>query len=356
MKKFIIFVLCFFWSASAFSAGTIDKRVINEMRTTVNKDYLEPVDNAEMIYAGLKTLPELDKALKITKGRDRFYLYYNYAIKSVVPFPQDNKDILGWVEALHKLLTDITKVSEQAELKDFELLDRMMKGMTSKMDKYSGYYSQFEYVEHERDNVIYTLYSDRMIKNILYIKMRTFNKQSAAMVEKSLRENPRAVGVILDFRGNSGGMLNEALKIANMFCENEIITYTAGRDEHSKHYYTAGDKALFTGPMVVMVDGGTASAAEVLAGAFQEQSRAKLIGAHTFGKGTIQNVTEMSNGGKLVLTTEQFFTPSGKVIHKKGIEPDMCLSGKENDVCIRESRLKQDDDIDKAIKLLKNEI
>ena len=355
MKK-LIFALFLFWSAAAFSAGTIDKRVINEMLTTINKDYLEPVDNAEMIYIGLKTLPELDKALKITKGRDRFYLYYNYRIKSVVEFPKNNDNILGWVDAVYKLLSDITKISQQAELKDYELVDRMMKGMTSKMDKYSGYYSQFEYVEHERDNVIYTLYADRMIKNILYIKMRTFNKQSASMVEKSLRENPRATGVILDFRGNSGGMLNEAIKIANMFCEDEIITYTAGRDNRNKHYYTASNTALFTGPMVIMVDGGTASAAEVLAGAFQEQSRAKLIGAHTFGKGTIQNVTEMSNGGKLVLTTEQFFTPSGKVIHQKGIEPDMCLSGKENDVCIRESRLKQDDDIDKAIKLLRNEI
>lgn len=355
MKR-IIFVFCLLCATAAFAEATVDKRVINEMLTTVNNEYLEPVDNAEMIYTGLKTLPEMDKALKISKGRDRFYVYYNYRIKSVVPFPKDNNNIIGWVDAVHKLLTDITKISETAELKDYQLVDRMMKGMTAKMDKYSGYYSQFEYINHERDNVIYTLYSDRMIKNILYIKMRVFNKQSAAMVEQSLRENPRAVGVILDLRGNSGGMLNEAIKIANMFCENEIITYTAGRNNRNKHYYTSGSKALFTGPMVIMVDGGTASAAEVLAGGMQEQSRAKLIGAHTFGKGTIQNVTEMSNGGKLVLTTEQFFTPSGRVIHKKGIEPDICLSDMENDKCIRESRLKQDNDIDQAIRLLHNEI
>lgn len=355
MKK-LFFAFCLLWTTAAFAEGTIDKRVINEMLTTVNNQYLEPVDNAAMIYTGLKTLPEMDKALKITKGRDRFYVYYNYRIKSVVPFPKDNKDVAGWVDAVHKLLTDITKISETAELKDYQLVDRMMKGMTSKMDKYSGYYSQFEYVDHERDNVIYALYADRMIKNILYIKMRVFNKQSAKMVEQSLRENPRAVGVILDLRGNSGGMLNEALKIANMFCEDTIITYTAGRNERNKHYYTAGNKALFTGPMVIMVDGGTASAAEVLAGGMQEQSRAKLIGAHTFGKGTIQNITEMSNGGRLVLTTEQFFTPSGKVIHKNGIEPDLCLSGTEDDVCIRESRLKKDEDVDIAVKLLRNEI
>ena len=354
MKK-LFFAFCMFWTTAAMAEGTIDKRVINEMLTTVNQQYLEPVDNADMIYAGLKTLPEMDRALKITKGRDRFYVYYNYRIKSVVVFPKNNDDVLGWVDAVHKLLTDITKISDTAELKDYQLVDRMMKGMTSKMDKYSGYYSQFEYVDHERDNVIYTLYSDRMIKNILYIKMRVFNKQSAAMVEQSLRENPRAVGVILDLRGNSGGMLNEALKIANMFCEDEIITYTAGRNNRNQHYYTAGKSALFTGPMVIMVDGGTASAAEVLAGGMQEQSRAKLIGAHTFGKGTIQNVTEMSNGGKLVLTTEQFFTPSGKVIHKNGIEPDVCLAEKDGNLCARESRLKKDDDLDKAIKLLKNE-
>lgn len=354
MFRLLITFLLFPLTAAA--KNNIDTHLINEMLTTVNRQYIEPVDNAELVYAGSQALTDLDDKFTISRGKDRIYMYYNRVINRAFALPQKNDDVAAWIETLTQILNRATEISKVADIKDFELPDKVMQKITESLDEYSHYYSEYDYDEDLRQNEIYTLFKDRLIDDVLYLKVRTFNKQTGKLVRQALEQNPNIKGVVLDLRGNSGGMFNEALKVANLFCDNEIITYTAGRNNENIHYYTSKDSPLYTGPLVIMIDGDTASAAEVLAGGLQEQSRAKLIGAHSFGKGTIQNITQMSNGGRLVLTTEQFFTPGGKVIHKKGIEPDVCLSGATDEGCLSEKRLEYEEDIDEAIKLLKNEI
>lgn len=353
MKKLLSSILLL-WSFEC-AAVEVDKHLLNEMLTTVNNEYLDKVDNEKLIAAGVQVIHNLDSRLIISKGSTQFYIYRQNQIYKIVPFPKDVSEITGWVDTLAQIMDTAISASEQIALKDFALPDLIMQQMTSALDEYSHYYSEYEYHEDEEKNEIYTLYSDRMMDKTLYIRMRIFNKQSAKQVEKSIKSHPEAESVILDLRGNSGGMFNEALKVADLFTDNEIITYTAGRDNRNIHYYHSKDKTLFDKPMVILTDGKTASAAEVLAGGLQEQSRAKIVGAKTFGKGTIQNITTMSNGGKLVLTTEQFFTPSGNVIHKHGITPDICLS-LEGDVCLADSRLHRDEDIETALKVLRGEV
>ena len=111
---------------------------------------------------------------------------------------------------------------------------------------------------------------------------------------------------------------------------------------------------MYSGPLIVIIDGETASAAEVLAAGLQSQSRAKIVGSQSYGKGTIQNITQISNGGKLVLTTEQFFTPDDKPIHNVGVIPDVCLALK-NEVCFKENALRNENYLEEAIDLLKND-
>ena len=352
MKK-IAFLLTVFWSCAAFAGTNIDKNLLNEMLATLNNQYIKPINNVETVTAGLNGLHDLDAGFKVSHGADRIYIYYKGKIGGVIPMPKENDDIAGWVNTLAKAAESAVKSSDKVALKDFEVPDIIMKAMVKSLDEYSHYYSEYEYSEDEENNAIFTLYSDRMIDDVLYIRIRIFNKQTGKAVKKSLEDNPNAKGVILDLRGNGGGIFNEALKVAKLFCDNEIITYTADRNEQNKHYYTSGEEAIYTGPLAVLIDADTASAAEVLAGGLQEGGRAKIIGAHSFGKGTIQKVTQMSNGGKLVLTTEQFFTPSGKVIHKKGIEPDVCLNNIVEGQCERAERNNMQEDIDEAIRLLK---
>ncbi|MBQ8480906.1 MAG: hypothetical protein IJ532_00030 [Alphaproteobacteria bacterium] len=354
MKKLTLFLIAF-WCSNAHCAS-IDKNLLNEMLTTINRQYIKPIDNVKTVTAGLSGLSDLDDGFVVSHGIDRIYIYYNHKINGVVPIPKDTDDITAWVNSIAKAIENAAQISEKVALRDFEVPDLIMKRMVRNLDEHSHYYSEYEYNEDEENNAIFTLYADRMIDDILYLRIRIFNKQTGRMVEQSLKDHPDAKGVILDLRGNGGGMFNEALKVAKLFCDNEIITYTAGRNEENKHYYTSGEGALYSGPLVVLIDGETASAAEVLAGGLQEQSRAEIIGAHSFGKGTIQKITLMSNGGRLVLTGEQFFTPSGKVIHKKGIEPDICLNHIVDGRCEQTSRVNNEEDIDKAIEILNNEI
>ena len=355
MKKLILFML-FLPVFNAYSAEIADKQLLNEMLTTVNNEYLDQVNNADLIAVGLTALQDLDHRITVSEGSDKFYIYNNRQIYKIVHFPHDKDDISGWTDTVADVIAAAASVSDNIALKDFEVPDLMMQKMAAHLDPYSHYYSEYDYHEDEDKNAIYTLYSDRKIGDILYLRIRIFNKQTARMVRQSLENNPDIKGVVMDLRGNSGGMLNAALKTANLFCDNEIITYTAGRDNKNIHYYTSEENALYDGPLVIIIDGETASAAEVLAGGMQEQSRAKLIGARSFGKGTIQNVTQMSNKGRLVLTTEQFFTPSGKIIHGNGITPDVCLSKAKDGSCPPEKRLNNDDDLKQAIELLKTEI
>ena len=355
MKKVILCALLLL-GFNANAAETTDKHLLNEMLTTVDNEYLEKVDNADIIAEGLTALQDLDDNITVSKGSDKFYIYNNRQIYKVVRFPRNPDDISGWIDTVSEIIEASAKISDNIALKDFEIPDLMMQKMTARLDPYSHYYSEYNYNEDEENNAIYTLYSDRKIGNILYLRIRIFNKQTARMVRQSLESSPDIKGVIMDLRSNSGGMFNAALKTADLFCDNEIITYTAGRDGKNTHYYTSTEGALFDGPMVIIIDGETASAAEVLAGGLQEQSRAKLIGARSFGKGTIQNVTQMSNKGRLVLTTEQFFTPSGKIIHGNGITPDVCLSEAKDGTCAQEKRFNNDDDIKQAVKLLKEEM
>ena len=351
MKK-LFFLFCIFLYTANAQAMNIDKQLLNEMLTTLNNEYLHEVDNPQLITNGLQFLHDMDSRFTDSKGPERIYIYHDNKISAIIPFPKDITDISAWTESISSAMTAAGKMSEQIALKDYELPDLFMKKMTESLDKFSHYYSQYNYKEDEQHKSYYNLYSDRMIDEFLYIRVRIFNKQTTARIKDSLQNNPESKAVILDLRGNSGGILNEALTTAGLFIDNAIITYTAARDGTHQHYYTTEENSIFEKPLIILVDGDTASAAEVLAAGLQEQSRAKIIGTRTFGKGTIQNITKMSNGGTLVLTTEQFFTPSGKVIHEHGVEPDICTEHDAEGGCSPQSRLDNEEDITAAQQLL----
>ena len=348
MNKFILtFVFCIF--ATAAEAMKVDTKLINEMLTTINQQYLYPADNAQIIADGLQFLRDFDARFTVSKGTDRIYIYHNNQLAAVLPFAQNPNDISAWSENIADTLNAAGKFADNIAVHDYELPDLFIKKVLQSLDEYSHYYSQFDYTEDDERQIFQQKFAERMIDDLLYLRVSIFNKQTSSQVARALKNAPNARGVILDLRGNSGGMLNEALKTADYFSEDSIITFTAGRDDKNKHYYTSSDECLFTKPLVILVDGNTASAAEVIAAGLQEQSRAKIIGTRTFGKGTIQNVWQLSNGAKLVLTGEQFFTPAGKVIHQKGVMPDICVEYNADDECAKSSRTDNDEDILTAV-------
>ncbi len=178
--------------------------------------------------------------------------------------------------------------------------------------------------------------SKAMGDGIGYIKLTQFQQDTDSELEKSLQaftgEKGGLKGLVLDLRNNPGGLLDQAVRVSDKFIESGLIVYTDGRIENQKFKYFAHKNGTYMGfPMVVLVNAGSASASEIVAGALQDHGRAILLGAQTFGKGSVQTIIPMEDGSAIRLTTARYFTPNGRSIQAKGIEPDLLVSdGKES--------------------------
>jgi carboxyl-terminal processing protease len=168
-----------------------------------------------------------------------------------------------------------------------------------------------------------------------YIRLTQFQQDSHQEVNRALQEFTKEKGglkgLILDLRNNPGGLLDQAVRIADEFIESGLVVYTDGRVEAQKTKYAAHKEGTYTGfPIVVLVNAGSASASEIVAGALQDHGRAIIIGQRTFGKASVQTILPLEDGSALRLTTARYYTPSGRSIQAKGIDPDIVVSdGKE---------------------------
>ncbi len=163
-----------------------------------------------------------------------------------------------------------------------------------------------------------------------YVRIATFQSRTTTDLLKGisdLQKENQLKGMILDLRNNPGGVLNGAVGVSDAFIEDGMIVYTEGRIEDSSHRYlaTPGD-SLNGAPLVVLINGGSASASEIVAGALQDHKRAIILGTKSFGKGSVQTIQELRNGSAVKLTTARYFTPHGRSIQATGIEPDIKLS------------------------------
>jgi carboxyl-terminal processing protease len=162
-----------------------------------------------------------------------------------------------------------------------------------------------------------------------YVRITNFQSRTGTDLLKAISELQKEAtleGLILDLRNNPGGVLTGAVKVSDAFINDGLIVYTEGRIDDSSHRYpaTPGD-SLNGAPMVVLINGGSASASEIVAGALQDHNRAIIMGTKSFGKGSVQTIQELRNGSAVKLTTARYFTPNGRSIQAKGIIPDISL-------------------------------
>jgi len=164
-----------------------------------------------------------------------------------------------------------------------------------------------------------------------YIRVTTFNEQTMDGVEasmESLKEElgDQMIGVVLDLRRNPGGLLDQAVKVSDAFLDRGEIVSTRGREADDTQRFNATKGDLADGlPMVVLINRGSASASEIVAGALQDHKRAVIMGTESFGKGSVQTIMPIAGHGALRLTTAAYYTPSGRSIQKTGIEPDILV-------------------------------
>ncbi len=180
----------------------------------------------------------------------------------------------------------------------------------------------------------------------LYVRVSGFDKNVTKSVLEGLKANPKAKGIVLDLRGNPGGLLNQAVGLSNLFIKEGVLVSQKGKNKEENLEYKANGRAPYTNlPIAVLVNGGSASASEIVAGALQDHKRAIIIGEKTFGKGSVQMLLPVNKDEAIKITTARYYLPSGRTIQAKGITPDIVIyPGKvpenENKFSLKEADLK----------------
>ncbi len=180
----------------------------------------------------------------------------------------------------------------------------------------------------------------------LYVRVSSFDKNVTKSVLDGLKANPKTKGIVLDLRGNPGGLLNQAVGLSNLFIKEGILVSQKGKNKEENLEYKANGRAPYTNlPIAVLVNGGSASASEIVAGALQDHKRAVIIGEKTFGKGSVQVLLPVNKDEAIKITTARYYLPSGRTIQAKGITPDIVIyPGKvpenENKFSLKEADLK----------------
>ena len=174
--------------------------------------------------------------------------------------------------------------------------------------------------------------NNQLEPGIEYIRLRQFQEQTSNDLETALEKyvkEGKIQGLVLDLRNNPGGLLTSAVEVTEKFLEpGKLVVYTEGRVRNQNMRFSSNAKRSFTDfPVVVLVNQGSASASEIVAGALQDYGRAVVLGTQSFGKGSVQTIIPLSDGSGLRLTTAKYFTPKGRSIHGKGITPDILVEG-----------------------------
>ena len=200
---------------------------------------------------------------------------------------------------------------------------------------------------------IQSVKSKKIDKNIGYIRLTAFNENSSSQVRKKIKEfdkDKNIKGYILDLRNNPGGLLSQAIKISDFFLSNGEIVSTKSRKENENRKWFANEGDILNGKtLVVLINNGSASASEILAGALKDHKRAILIGETTYGKGSVQSIIPLKNKGAIRLTISKYYLPSGVSISEVGVDPDIEVSEGSDEFRID---TESDNQLDFAVKLL----
>ncbi|TQR60429.1 peptidase S41 [Campylobacter troglodytis] len=184
-------------------------------------------------------------------------------------------------------------------------------------------------------------------EDILYLRVTTFDKNVAEQARKAIKAHPKIKGIVLDLRNNPGGLLDQAIELTNLFVDKGVIVSQKGKIEsENRNYEAVKNKKVSDSSLVVLVNGGSASASEIVSGALQDFKRAIIVGEKTFGKGSVQTVMQINKTEALRLTIARYYLPNGRSIQAVGVKPDIeiaagKISSNDESFSIKESDLKQ---------------
>lgn len=308
----------------------------------IKNNYVEPIDSKELIYNAMKGMANnldphsqfLDKEERDTlfnningefAGIGIEYLKVKNTIKVIAPL-EGTPAYKAGIKA-----GDIIFKINNKDISTFKSVDmaaKQLKGKVGEKVTLTLLRDKKELsFEIKKDIIKVVSTTSKIVSNEFgYVRVSAFQKNTALEVQKEISkisENKEIKGLIIDLRGNPGGLLDEAINMSDLFLDDSVIVFTKDRTG-TKNYYNAKDGQIIREiPMVVLIDGGSASASEIVAGALQDHKRAIIIGSKSFGKGSVQNIIEFNDGNAIKLTTSRYYTPNGRSIQAKGIVPDV---------------------------------
>ena len=339
---------------------TYDKlKVFTEILSLVQSNYVDEVKSRELIYGAVKGMldtldphtafmtPEAFKEMQVETSGSFGGLGIEITVKDrmltvVAPIDGTPADRAGIQPG-----DRIVKIEGQLT-KDLTLMDAVRKLRGPKGSKVTigilreGILEPFEVTLVRETIEVRSVRSKDLGDGIFYVRLSSFQERTAKDLDKALEQAQKAVAtaLILDLRNDPGGLLNQAVAVSDMFLDkDQLIVYTQGRLKNQDLRFTAEHSTGYPKwPMVVLVNGGSASASEIVAGALQDWKRAVILGTKTFGKGSVQTVIPLSDGSGLRLTTAKYFTPRGRSIHGIGITPDIVVEPVKPEVMAQRQR------------------
>lgn len=313
----------------------------------VERDYVEDVDDNELVQGAIKGMlgtldpysvfltPDVYKELKVDTvgqfGGIGLEVTLENGVLTIVTPIEDTPGERAGLQPGDKILKINGKSTKGMNLADAVRRMRGIKKSKVKLSIYrEGIKKPFD-VTVKRDVIqVKSVKAKRLPGDILYLRLTSFQERAAADLQKAIKklsqENPKPIkGFILDMRNNPGGLLEEAIAVSDLFLTQGKIVSTKGRSGFNEESSANREASDLSQPVVVLLNQGSASASEIVAGALQDNKRAKVLGAKSYGKASVQTVIDLGEDMGLKLTIAKYYTPSGKSISGEGIEPDFTV-------------------------------
>lgn len=354
---FVIILLGLFVIFGSYSDSKVsgrDKNIYKEIKTfnevldMVQKNYVDEVDSSVLIQGAINGMmksldphssfmtAEIYKELEVeTQGRFGGIGIEITILKDILTVVSPIEDTPAYKAGV-KSGDQIIKIDDKST-KDITVMEAVKKLRGPKDTKVTITIMRENMVQPKDIVLTRAVIQMKSVKSktfddhIGYIRIASFHERTSADLRKALVEvgakaSPMK-GLVLDLRNDPGGLLNQAIEVSDMFLKSGMIVSTRGRTKNMETKTMARDNGSkeITVPMVVLVNEGTASAAEIVAGALQDNGRALIVGTQTFGKASVQTVIPLENGSALKLTTARYYTPSGRSIQAEGIKPDIIV-------------------------------
>jgi carboxyl-terminal processing protease len=375
MTKIIILIILFLnsFTLSAFSKNDLYEKIdlFGEVLENIKKDYVDDVDQAEIMDSAINGVlqsldpyssymsPELFKEMQTDTSGKFGGLGIEIGMESGVVKVISPIDDTPAEKAGIKAGDYIVKIgTEQVQGKSLMEAVKLMRGPVGSSINLTvrrkNIKKPLEFKIVRKVIEVQSVNSEIISKdkNLGYIRLKSFNENSDKQFLKSLKnfeKNSRIKGYILDLRNNPGGLLTQAINITDFFLNDGEIVSTKGRNisETRKFFARKGDE-IKGKPIVVLINNGSASASEIFAGALKDHKRAIILGENSYGKGSVQSIIPLKNGGGMRLTISKYYLPSGKSISEVGVTPDIKVEENEDNFKIKSDR---DNQLNYAIQL-----